>query len=187
MNVMGVELGTLTPDGVREPDPAGWEVLEDTSDRKLEAMTEVVESDRKVWVFRKTEYPENWDRESREQLGEFCVSLVCASPGFARKKHVALAAGSMGLTAEEYKALKPRDRAVVLMDYGLAVTACQFAGDDLADLLKRTEEHAVGLRMLFGVYMDRPVNALGDSGWDWLRGDVGKMSWRKDHPQEARR
>jgi len=34
------------------------------------------------------------------------------------------------------------------------------------------KQHAVFVDSMFGFFMDRPLNAIGSTGWDWVKGDI---------------
>lgn len=59
----------------------------------------------------------------------------------------------------------------LLHSYGIAAHVWSADGN-LRDLLREGKKQAVQAEFLFGFAMDRPQNALGATGWDWLRGNL---------------
>ena len=66
----------------------------------------------------------------------------------------------------------PEVRAEILCQYGIAATVLTLPGDDEDELLEGLRAKARAVEGMFGFYMDQTLNALGATGWDWIRGNV---------------
>jgi len=64
-----------------------------------------------------------------------------------------------------------RDSAWDLQSYGTAVPVWSKEVDDdkLDQAIQEARDQALGVDGMFGFYLDRPVNRMGETGWDWLR------------------
>lgn len=133
-------------------------------------LNQPVNSDRTVWLF--IELIDLWEATG-EELGErYCVAIQSASAGFAGKNGCAQARNSWGMSLEEWAKLSDQARAEVLREYGLAATLWQESGSSRRQLLKSAKGKAREIDFLFGFYADRPCNAIGSTGWDFMRGDL---------------
>ncbi len=72
-----------------------------------------------------------------------------------------------------------------LHSYGISASIWVKAGNSFKELWKEGHDELGRISMLFGYYMDRPVNMLGATGWDILKGDIGIDKFR--HKAEARK
>lgn len=63
-------------------------------------------------------------------------------------------------------------KAEALNDYGVYSTVWSKLGNNARALLKEAREQAWCIEGLFGFYMDGPKDALGHTGWDFIRGDL---------------
>lgn len=52
-------------------------------------------------------------------------------------------------------------------------------GDDEDALKAKANEQVQVCHMMFGFYMDRQQNAIGDTGWDWIKGKLGAAMRRR--------
>ena len=60
----------------------------------------------------------------------------------------------------------------VLIDTGTYAHIWQGYGNNLAKLVRECRDELRKADMLFGLYMDRTQNAVGDTGWDWIAGNL---------------
>lgn len=60
-----------------------------------------------------------------------------------------------------------------LYDYGLSVTLYEKFGNNNRKLLSILKKKAKEIECLFGFYMDRKVNQIGNTGWDAISGNIG--------------
>lgn len=47
-------------------------------------------------------------------------------------------------------------------------------GEELYEGVKLMKQHAMFVDSMFGFFMDRPLNAIGATGWDWVKGDIAR-------------
>lgn len=126
------------------------------------------------WMVIDAKYLPEWAGEeaAREMGGNHLVSLMVASPSEAGKKNLKAAAESQG--REEYlDRMTDEDKAVMLTEYGTAATVWHETGNNLRNLLKKAKEEAQKVEGLFGFYMDRQLNRMGNTGWDFIKGEIG--------------
>lgn len=58
--------------------------------------------------------------------------------------------------------------------YGLCASLAELYGNNEDELLTEAKKQAIPLKGLIGFYLDRPQNAIGSTGWDFLRGDIDR-------------
>jgi len=56
---------------------------------------------------------------------------------------------------------------------GLGAPVVEFSSNNKAGVLKKLAKEATVCTGLFGFYLDRRMNGMGATGWDWLRGEFG--------------
>jgi len=61
----------------------------------------------------------------------------------------------------------------ILHSYGISAPIWGKTGNNFKALWKEAHVELDKISMLFGSYMDQPVNMLGTTGWDILKGDIG--------------
>jgi hypothetical protein len=146
-------------------------VLEDIDCYKVwEAGT--VESDWPVHLFIKCEYTDHYDREWAE-AGLYHFSIEAVAPQAPPAKEVAAALRSMGMTRGEYAKIDDTWKCRTLADYGLKAVLWQRQGGNMRKLLWEARREALLIQSLFGFYMDKQMNAIGNDGWDFIRGQIG--------------
>lgn len=59
----------------------------------------------------------------------------------------------------------------ILHSYGVFAHVWRGTGPNLRKLMKEARQAARECEMLFGFYMDRQMNSLGATGWDFLAGN----------------
>ena len=67
-----------------------------------------------------------------------------------------------------------RDTVLVeaLHSYGVYTPVWSKDGNNCARLMREARQEARQCEFLFGFYLDRPVNRIGTTGWESLRGDL---------------
>jgi hypothetical protein len=83
--------------------------------------------------------------------------------------------GSTGLNDEEWAVVDSGDQEGMveyLVESGCGVIVWSKSGNNKATLLTELRKEAEIVNLLFGFYLDRPVNMIGTTGWDMLTGDV---------------
>jgi len=59
-----------------------------------------------------------------------------------------------------------------LCGYGVSATLAQYGSNNYRDVQRILQRETHAARGLFGFYLDRQQNRAGNSGWDFLRGDL---------------
>ena len=128
------------------------------------------------WPFRfmlKLEYPAEWDDEAEKQYGKYYLQLLVVSPTAAKETDAYQSAmDSYGWTPGQVKQFGSLAEYEMMMSYGAAAHVWQGHGNNLASLLKQARKELREADFLFGFKMDRAQNAVGATGWDWVKGDV---------------
>ncbi len=97
-----------------------------------------------------------------------CVSVV--APSELPKEELSRAVDCFGLTEAP---TDPPALVEMVHSYGISVPIFQENGNNAKKLLKEARKEAeLKGSLLFGFAMDRPLNAIGTTGWDMLRGDL---------------
>ena len=60
-----------------------------------------------------------------------------------------------------------------LCQYGLAATLWQFVSMNKRTVSTEANILLAQINMLFGFFMDKPINLIGDTGWDFIAGNIG--------------
>jgi hypothetical protein len=121
--------------------------------------------------------------DDRESIGDddeskYNVGLYVVSPQAAGLHEVMQAIKSSGYGRDDFKRLKDREArrlflVEALMQYGVNARLTDEYGNNRKDLMRVARQEAFKARSLFGFYMDRQQNAIGDSGWDFVAGNIG--------------
>lgn len=121
----------------------------------------------------------NW----RETVGEreapaetYNVSLSVVSPQEAQGK-IGAALECHGITEEMLQTATEngyRDTVLseALHSYGVHTPVWSKDGSNWRALMREARQEARQCEFLFGFYLDRPVNRIGTTGWESLRGDL---------------
>lgn len=105
---------------------------------------------------------------------EWCCSVCTVNVGMAGKKGAADARRSYGMDEDTWNDLPHVAKAQLLMEYGLQATLKQECGYSAARLLqKAVTEWLPEVNTFGGFRLDAPQNACGNSGWDFMKGDIG--------------
>ena len=120
----------------------------------------------------KLQYTEYWgDAEMLKTMGKYMVEILAVSTVAAKDK-LADAARSMSMTLEEFKALPSDAQHEMLADYGIAARLYSGNGNNLRTVLRAARKELEIVDFLFGFKMDQAQNAMGATGWDWIKGDI---------------
>lgn len=148
------------------------ELMEDTDSRKLWISKEpMLDSDWPVWFILKLEYMEEYlsDREIAEFGGKYCVSVEAVAPEALSGEQLKRVQESMDF----YDIVDEEVLSIMIADYGCKATLFSKAGNNMKLLLREARKELIAIRTLFGFYMDRPQNMIGNTGWDFIKGEIG--------------
>lgn len=183
-----IQLGVINPDGSVGP-PPGLELAEwiNSGDQELLASEEFNHGDWPFRFFIHVEYLDGalTEREMEEAGGDCCVSIYAVSPEAAGSDNLLAAVqccsgwSTMAEVEDNLRDPEIRRRALYEMLIGYGVKAPLYSAifwdDDLEEAKNKAKEELSRINMLFGFYMDRPCNQIGNSGWDFIAGNIG---WR---------
>lgn len=151
-------------------------LVEDTDSRKLWISEEPMrDSDWPVWFILKLEYIEQYLSESEIAKfgGKYCVSVEAVAPKALSEKNLNYAIDSVGWTNYDLDLYTNDYLPVIIADYGCKATLFSKAGNNMKLLLREARKELIPIRTLFGFYMDRPQNRIGNDGWSFVKGEIG--------------
>ena len=120
---------------------------------------------------------EKYDREWALS-GRYHAELVVSAPQAVSPKVLQGTLSSHGMTMEQWEALSEDLKAQLLIEYGAHAILWQMQGDDSDKLLVEASGQTILADSLFGFFMDKPQNRIGDTGWDFIKGELGSAKSR---------
>lgn len=99
----------------------------------------------------------------------FHVEILAVNPGIQRKETIEEIEQEFDIS---WKDLDEDAKISILCDRGIAATLWQDSGDNEEKLLEKAKEELKVIETLAGFYLDRPQNAIGSTGWDFMKGDI---------------
>lgn len=119
-------------------------------------------------------YMEQWASEPEIlEQGKYEIKIIAISPEAAGFDEIKKAYEYLGI--EDTK-LPFEDKTLdyyALLQYGVYAPLVSYTGFNLKEMLRGAKKEAVFVESLFGMYMDMPVNRLGNTGWDAICGKLG--------------
>lgn len=114
----------------------------------------------------------NWhEATGDEEQPKYCVSIIAVSPEAAGPENVEKALDSCGIDPDIFpEKLAEELKAEALATYGIFACLWQRQSNNINTLLKEARREANLITSLFGFYMDRPENRIGQDGWSLIRG-----------------
>ena len=100
---------------------------------------------------------------------KYMVSLQAVSPQEAGPEQLNSALRSAGLEDIE---LTDWIKVGLLSESGCYAQLWNDGGDNLRELLKEARNQATISNIFFGFMMDKPMNMIGSTGWDFIKGDI---------------
>lgn len=132
-------------------------------------VVEPVDSDRPCYLVIRLESTEHWGDNPPYK---YHIDILAVSPQWIGNKELASIADQYQMDLKTFKREPMAFQVQAALEYGTAATLWKEAGNNQRKLLKAAWEQIPLMQMLFGMYMDRAQNAVGDTGWDWIRGDL---------------
>jgi hypothetical protein len=124
----------------------------------------------------------DWEDATGDLLNNghrYVVGIHAVAPRAVNKANMIKAAdiyiGHQGQEAID-KLVKNRDqveKAKALREYGILATLWENTGDNDEALLEEAKKKATEITVLFGFFMDKQMNAIGNTGWDFISGNIG--------------
>jgi hypothetical protein len=121
----------------------------------------------------------NWieavgEREAREVGATYNVSLSVVSPDAVGKQELARALDCYGIDPSERETLNTLALVECLHGYGIKATIFDKSGNNAHKLMREARERAnLSASFTFGFDLDKQANAIGNTGWDFLSGNIG--------------
>jgi hypothetical protein len=129
------------------------------------------ESDWPVRFVLRCQYLEYWSEEMAREVGKYCVEIHAVSEAALGEEGVKSVRQCSGWSQEDWDKIPPEYRALEIVSYGSSARLWGRCGNNKHKLLREARKELKMIQFLFGFAMDRPINALGATGWDWIRGN----------------
>jgi hypothetical protein len=122
----------------------------------------------------------NWEdavgeREAKERGHRYIVELRVVAPSEVPEEHRKAAVKSCwnDTYSLNLDAISSENMVEILDTYGISAPVFSIEGNNARKLLRRAREEANVMEAFsFGFVMDRPCNAIGSTGWDFIKGDI---------------
>lgn len=138
---------------------------------------------RAKWISRKAQHNGDWHYWFSVELSpgegdrDYHIAVNVVSPeAAANDLPEAMCAMGWGEPPEKWTQAQLVE---ALVDYGVSALLWYKRGSNYRELLKEARNAIRAASFLFGFYMDRPVNALGATGWDAIAGRLWPNEKRK--------
>lgn len=123
------------------------------------------------WLLIRLQYLEGYLPEDEvKTIGKYSVDAIALSIE-AAQEHVEQAIECMGF--RDNIEITEEIKIESLLDYGIYATLWSKTGNNKNLLLKQAREEIQKISFLFGFYMDRLENMIGNDGWDFISGNIG--------------
>jgi hypothetical protein len=119
-----------------------------------------------------------WDATGDEEQDKYDVEIQAVSPEAAKDK-LDSAFSSAGFSDEQLKQYQndPIVQAEVLSEHGIYARLWGASGNNINELMKQARKESELINGLFGFYMDKPENGIGQDGWQLIRGQDVRESF----------
>ena len=124
--------------------------------------------------------------EELKETGRYSVEILAVSPEACNNDKVKEAIDDMGL--DEFTVGKiPFIEYEAMIEQGLYAPLWNKSGNNLKKLLSEANERLQIIYIMFGFFMDKHVNMIGDTGWDWIAGDIGASMrrWQEEQNENS--
>ena len=161
-DLAAIKVGTLHPDGtVTEPANLTWTQM----DQEHLVSQKLHNGD---WAYHLVIHITDLKHACGEE--GFMAQVVAVSAEAAGEENVKTALEGCGL--EDTSKLGEQAVAVILCDDGCSAPLWFQTEPTERAVVKMAKPEAERINMLFGMYMDKPMNRIGSTGWDFIRGNV---------------
>lgn len=120
----------------------------------------------------KLEYLEDCADEEMLKSGKYLVSLHVVGPKWVSADNVESTMSSCGPHDKDWCELDLSQQCQILIDYGIMACIWQKQGHNKVQLLREAKKELSKLSLMFGACMDKVLNGIGSTGWDFMRGDL---------------
>jgi hypothetical protein len=155
-NLKDIKIGVLTPEGLKEhPEMKlvnisenGYEIYKgDLIDKKYRIIVEMIDLCEVL---------------GDEFVGKYQCIISCSPVRLSKKQKEKVISYSGNNSPTVYDIYK--------YGYYAVLEALEQDGNDFTEWLKNSLPR---VKALFGFYMDRPQNRVGNTGWDFIKGKIG--------------
>jgi len=105
-------------------------------------------------------------------IGKYHIEILAVSPESAGEKNLKSAYDCIGLDDDQIDKIPLCDYEA-LISYGVYATLFSKSGNNLKSLIHDANYELQLIHGLFGFYMDRAENRIGNNGWDFISGNIG--------------
>ena len=109
------------------------------------------------------------DATGEESIEKYNVSINAVSPEQAGKENLDKALECCGVPEMELTDLM---KVEALDSYGVRAPLWSGNSNNINKLLKEAKKQAQLTEMLLGFAMDKPLNKIGSTGWEFIKGDL---------------
>jgi len=103
---------------------------------------------------------------------KYSITISVVSPSEA-SKYLDSAIESCGYGNKPKLNYTDEEKIEVLHSYGVSATIFGVEGNNFRELWKQIHDELNKIQMLFGFYLDKQLNYIGNTGWDFLKGKIG--------------
>lgn len=135
----------------------------------------------------------NWEnavgeREANEIGSKYNCSLAMVAPGQLSPQELARIKESLGCDPEQWELAEHKGYLDAMLveacySYGVRVPVWDANGSNYQKLFSECSKQAEFGEMLSGFVLDRPVNRIGTSGWDAIKGNITAGLRSNDSPE----
>lgn len=149
-----------------------WKVVEDIDVAKVWLADRIADSDWPIIILVQLIYTEDYSREWAAN-GKYVLQIEAVAPDAPDAEHTMRVIDSIGSTLPDWNKMGDVAQALALSDYGTKAVLWSEQGSSLRKLVRKARSELTTIGILFGFYMDRAQNAIGNTGWDWIKGEIG--------------
>jgi hypothetical protein len=110
------------------------------------------------------------DSMGEEAPARYLVSVNAVAPAAVSEEEKNRAIESCGWDGMEENELAMIE---ILNTYGIRACLWNETGNNLSKLMKAARKESQVIAFMFGFFMDRTQNAIGNDGWDFISGNIG--------------
>jgi hypothetical protein len=123
------------------------------------------------WLLIRLQYLEEYLPEDEiKTTGKYSADIIAISIE-AAQEHIEQAIECMGF--QDGIEITEEIKIESLLDYGIYATLWSKTSNNKNLLLKQAREEIQKISFLFGFYMDKAENMIGNDGWDFISGNIG--------------
>lgn len=123
-------------------------------------------------------YEQHLSKSEMENQDKYCVQISSVSPDQAGPDHIKSAFDC--IVFQSVNAITDIDKVLALSEYGVSAVVWSKTGNNGLELLQEAKKESIVVSGLFGFYMDKPENRLGNDGWNFIKGDIGFKTLEAD-------